>query len=489
MFRAQKKRALERTNFGKEVVREQDYPDRLNMYLIPPLAEITLDQFEEWALDRLRVLSEIETCLFRNRNMKMTEQTVKPLLEKYLPLSPNAVSGRVSKGSQLDDERKKDHYSHFILRLAFCRTDDLRRRFVKAETVLFRIRYTSADITEQHALLTRYNFGWTPVSDDEKRSLKDFLTFSSSESTYATSSNETYFKVPFERVPELIESRKVFLKDGVAYVPASKQLSLILTEFSEKLERALEVTARALPRLDEDDRLLPILAHLSKGFVAPEYIPDNSTTGGLGHGVVRAAQVDSLVPHFPLCMRTLHSALRRDSHLRYFGRQQYGLFLKGIGLSVEEALTFWRTSFSTCTDEKFGKEYRYNIRHNYGLEGNRRNYKPRSCAQILTDAAPGANEHHGCPYRQFSEDNLVAAIQGLGVSDQGVLRGVRDDVRNKQYHVACTRVFEATHKAVGAKSTVGVGVGMETVTHPNLYFDRSMQFAKQVEAVEGESGK
>ncbi|KAK9237296.1 eukaryotic and archaeal DNA primase, large subunit-domain-containing protein [Lipomyces kononenkoae] len=488
MFRTQKKRALERTNFGKEVIREQDYPDRLNMYLIPPLAEITLDEFEEWALDRLRVLSEIETCLFRNRNMKMTEQSVKPLLEKYLPLSPNSVSGRVNKGSQLDTERKKDHYSHFILRLAFCRTEELRRRFVKAETVLFRMRYLSADVAEQHALLARYNFGWTLVPEDEKRSLQEYLNFASSESTYTPSPNESYFTVPFERVPELVESRKVFVKGGVAYVPASQQLSLILTEFSEKLEKALEITARALPRLDEDDRLLPILAHLSKGFVAPEYIPDNSTTAP-GHGVVRASQIDSLVPHFPLCMRTLHTALRRDSHLRYFGRQQYGLFLKGIGLSVEEALGFWRSSFSKCTDEKFNKEYRYNIRHNYGLEGNRRNYKPRSCAQILTDAAPGANEHHGCPYRHFSEDNLVAALQGLGVSDQGVLRGVREDVRNKQYHVACTRVFEATHKAPGVNSPVGVGVGMESVTHPNLYYDRSVQFARQVETVDGENRK
>ncbi|KAK9318266.1 eukaryotic and archaeal DNA primase, large subunit-domain-containing protein [Lipomyces starkeyi] len=489
MFRAQKKRALERTNFGKEVIREQDYPDRLNMYLIPPLAEITLDQFEVWALDRLRVLSELESCLFRNRNMKATEQTVKPLLEQYLPLSPNSVSGRVNKGSQLDSERKKDHYSHFILRLAFCRTEELRRRFVKAETILFRMRYTSADIVEQHALLTRYNFGWTLVPEDEKRSLQDVLNSSSSESTTHTQSfNESYFKVPFERVPELIESRKVFIKGGVAYVPASQQLSLILTEFSEKLERALEITARALPRLDEDDRLLPILGHLSKGFVAPEYIPDSSTTAP-GHGVVRASQIDSLVTHFPVCMRTLHTALRRDCHLRYFGRQQYGLFLKGIGLSVEEALVFWRTSFSKCTDEKFNKEYRYNIRHNYGLEGNRRNYKPRSCAQMLTDAAPGANEYHGCPYRHFSEDNLVAAIQGLGVSDQGVLRGVREDVRNKQYHIACTRVFEATHKAAGVSSPVGVGVGMESVTHPNFYFDRSIQFARQVEAIESESGK
>ena len=49
---------------------------------------------------------------------------------------------------------------------------------------------------------------------------------------------------------------------------------------------------------------------------------------------------------FPPCMRHLHESLRRDHHLRHFGRLQYGLFLKSIGLTLEQALTFWRTEFT-----------------------------------------------------------------------------------------------------------------------------------------------
>jgi DNA primase large subunit len=88
-------------------------------------------------------------------------------------------------------------------------------------------------------------------------------------------------------------------------------------------------------------------------------------------------------------MRNLHRALRREKHLRHYGRLQYGLFLKviavilykislakGIGLDIEEALVFWRSAFSMTSDDKFRKEYQYNIRHSYGLEGGRRNYKP-----------------------------------------------------------------------------------------------------------------
>ncbi|KAK9448347.1 eukaryotic and archaeal DNA primase, large subunit-domain-containing protein [Limtongia smithiae] len=492
MFRAQKRRVVSRSNvnLGAEVGREQNYPQRLNLYLTPPLLEITLDQFEEWAIDRLRVLSEIETCIFSNRTFKQIEASIKPLLDEYLPLAPNS-STKSSK--LLDDERRKDHYSHFILRLAFCRSEELRRRFVKAESILFRLRYTTADVSEQHALLSQHDFGWTQVLEDEKQELHDafiFATDTAAAPSEKSVTGESYFKVPFERVPELIENRRVLLKNGDAYVPSSLQFSLVLSEFSEHLDRALETTARALPRLDEDDRLVPILNQLSRGFIAPEYNPENTSSDFGANGAIRAEQVDALVQHFPLCMRSMHQALRRDNHLKYFGRLQYGLFLKGIGLSVEESLQFWRQSFAATTGEdKFNKEYRYNIRHNYGLEGSRNNYRPQGCQQLLNSSAPGPNDIHGCPYRFFSEDHLSSALGELGIRDRGMLSQIKIDVDNKQYHVACTRVFEATHKMLPhVKMTVGTGVGMESITHPNLYFDRSLRMARESKAAEKVEG-
>lgn len=45
-------------------------------------------------------------------------------------------------------------------------------------------------------------------------------------------------------------------------------------------------------------------------------------------------------------MRHLHDSLRKEHHLRHFGRLQYGLFLKSIGISLDEALEFWRAEFT-----------------------------------------------------------------------------------------------------------------------------------------------
>ena len=44
-------------------------------------------------------------------------------------------------------------------------------------------------------------------------------------------------------------------------------------------------------------------------------------------------------------MRHLHESLREEHHLRHFGRLQYGLFLKSIGITLDQALQFWREEF------------------------------------------------------------------------------------------------------------------------------------------------
>ena len=43
-----------RKQFAEAVYQQQDYPYRLSIYQHPPTAEITLEQFEQWAIDRLR---------------------------------------------------------------------------------------------------------------------------------------------------------------------------------------------------------------------------------------------------------------------------------------------------------------------------------------------------------------------------------------------------------------------------------------------------
>ncbi|KAK7556970.1 eukaryotic and archaeal DNA primase, large subunit-domain-containing protein [Phyllosticta citricarpa] len=456
--------------------RDQEYKHRLNFYTLPPTAEITLEEFEEWAIARLKVLSELEACSFRNRSSEETTSYMKPILEKHLPLQSNS-----SRSTQLDAQRKKDHYSHFILRLAFSATEDLRRRFVRLETALFRLRWHDDDGRERRDFVDSLDMGseWEKVTEEESKSLGDELRAAT---PWGRSKGEEdgWFKVDWEKVPELVEQRKVLLKRGKAYVPVREQSSLVLAEFSRRLEEAMELTARALPRLDEDDRLSPILSHLSTSFTAPE-TTYSSDTALDGLTTPTAASIDALSQHFPLCMQHLHRTLRQNSHLKHFGRLQYTLFLKGIGLNLEECLIFWRRSFKLITDEKFNKEYRYNVRHAYGDVGgdaNRRGrgYTPYSCQKLTTEPLPGPGQTHGCPYRTFAPENLVGLLQQTGINDRQTLNEVRDDVKRQRYHIACNRVFEYKHrneiKKVKDDGTWS-GAQLDTILHPNEWFKRS----------------
>ncbi|KDR84019.1 hypothetical protein GALMADRAFT_56635 [Galerina marginata CBS 339.88] len=453
------------------------YPHRMNFYDDPPLFDITIEEFETCALDRLRILAEIESSAARNRSWEELKAVTSAQCVKYLPLSST-----ISKDRDRDDERRRDHLSHFVLRLAFCRSEDLRRRFVKAESTLFKVRYDEEIREEREAFLGSRNFDWIPVDDVERAKFAKELDAAYQAFKTDSGKQEKYFKVKWTRVPDLVERRKVFLKGGWAYVPSREQSSIVFQEFEVHLEKALEMTARLLPRLDEDTRLLPILNNLSQGFLAgisSEWANASGSANGEG---IKAEQVNDLGKrHFPLCMRTLHETLQRDNHLKHFGRLQYGLFLKVLGLSIEEAVAFWRKSFSRITDDKFNKEYKYNIRHSYGLEGKRANYPAKSCVQILT---PGPSDH-GCPYRTYSSENLQTALlsmysqHGLRVAD---LTEVMATVKAGHYHVACTRVFELTHASSGVAKGQGIGNG-ESVTHPNQYAARSMELLKEKDAM------
>lgn len=341
-----KKRAVnpKRQQFQQATFADQDYAHRCNFYIIPPTSDITLEQFEEWGIARLKVLAELEACQFRNRSPIETEEYMKPIIAKHLPLSSNS-----SKSGEITLERKRDHYSHWTLRLAFSSTQDLRQRFARLEAQLFKLRIKQDDLRERKAFIDSLPMSWETVGEEEKALLIDDLKAATG--SFKDDIETNWFKVEWENVPELVERRQVLLKKGKAYVHVREQMNMVVNEFSRQLESGLELAARFLPRMDEDNRLAPILHHLSQSFVAPDaaYTEASSLSDVT---TVTAASIDAQSKHFPLCMQNLHRELRKNNHLKHYGRLQYTLFLKGIGLSLNECIAFWRKSFKLISDGK-----------------------------------------------------------------------------------------------------------------------------------------
>lgn len=69
------------------------------------------------------VLTALQTAQMRNLPPDQMDKAVGDAIRKYMPMSPNNSSSGISgmTHGQLMDERRKDHVSHFILRLAYSR--------------------------------------------------------------------------------------------------------------------------------------------------------------------------------------------------------------------------------------------------------------------------------------------------------------------------------------------------------------------------------
>nr|XP_019590167.1 PREDICTED: DNA primase large subunit [Rhinolophus sinicus] len=112
------------------------YPHSLQFYLQPPSENISLMEFENLAIDRVKLLKAVENLGVSY--VKGTEQ-----YQNKLEAELRRV--KFSFRENLEDEyepRRRDHISHFIVRLAYCQSEDLRRWFIQQEMDLLRFRFS-----------------------------------------------------------------------------------------------------------------------------------------------------------------------------------------------------------------------------------------------------------------------------------------------------------------------------------------------------------
>ncbi|XP_036236295.1 DNA primase large subunit [Molothrus ater] len=436
--------------------RREQYPHSLQFYLEPPTESISLVEFESFAVDRLRLLKVVENLgvsYVRNSDAYKTklESELRKLKFPYRALAEDDY-----------EARRKDHISHFILRLAYCQSEDLRRWFLQQEMDLFRYRFNELTDTLMQKFLEHVNLSFEAIGEDLKNQLANELSASTPGFTLSKVKEQTFYKVGLADAVDLFRARRVFIKDGFAFVPFKEIDVIVLNNYRTKLSKALALTARSLPSIQSDERLQPLLNHLSHSYVGPDYSVQKNT------GKISLEQIDALsVKSFPLCMRQLHRALRESHHLRHGGRMQYGLFLKGIGLTLEQALEFWKKEFirGKVDADKFDKGYAYSIRHNYGKEGKRTDYTPYSCMKIIMSNPPSQGDYHGCPFRHSDPELLKQKLQSYKIPPSGIAQ-VLELVKGMHYQLACQKYFELTHDV----DDIGF-----SLNHPNQYFTESQK--------------
>ena len=109
---------------------------------------------------------------------------------------------------------------------------------------------------------------------------------------------------------------------------------------------------------------------------------------------------------YPPCMMHLTEKLKQNNHLRHDGRRQLWLFLKGCGMTVQDNKEYFHKYFASKVSGSELKSHMYNIEHAYGLVGHKQQERPKNCRNIITGTAPKKDEHHGCPFGHWRNDDL-----------------------------------------------------------------------------------
>jgi DNA primase large subunit len=447
---------------GPKLPREVDVKpeNHVNLYRESPRVEMTIDDFEVYALKRLKVLRKIEQL-------------------KTMRVSAEQFNGKIAKmvKQELSDP-SVDEASHFILRLSYCQTDDLRRWFLQQETTLFQHRLSHLS-TEQLAKSVKEYAQIKPIPRAEKERLQSHLMQLMNPVEFAKSH---FYAVPFQQALDLVAQRQCYLSQGNAYIPQAKVLSILVAKFRSELSRCLVLMANTNTFRNVEDpeavRIYPLLQNLNSCLVNEEPSGEQGLTGSTG---LTAANVDRMAPHMPLCMRQLQAGLQQDKKLRHWGRLQYGLFLKFAGLSMEDALAFFQRHFTSVTGEQFQKQYAYNIRHMYGKEGKRATYTAYNCSKIIMGNAPSTGDHHGCPYKHFDNQHLEQTLQRLKIGTDGDRRAIMALKKSHQYQLACQKHFEVSHEKANSMEVSVDNVG----NHPNAWFRASVNYAERLAERDG----
>lgn len=484
----------EQRNKANKKKNNNDIDDVANIHFYDniPQYELSIDEFEVYAIKRLKVLKKIEQLQQTTMTTSSSSTTIpsnrnEHIIEEYI------------KNNELDNT-KIDIISHYILRLSYCRTEDLRHWLCKYECELlkFRLQYiifnnnkkVSFDNNNHHNLkkLKEY-IGFEPISNAMKEQYNDQLSALLPGTYSMTSSN--FYMVPFTHVLKLISTRSCFVRNGYAFVHEKDTINIILQKFRTSLSKELAIMGRYQYQTTsstssssggngdpEAVRILPLLHNIDKAIIQrePQYDDDHMNHNHL----LTSSNMNQYIDHMPLCMRNIHRGMMNDGKLKYHSRLQYSLFLKGAGLTMDDCIMFLQRHFRIVSTEAFNKEYSYNIRHIYGKEGKRESKSSYSCLKIIMGlpAPSGQSQHHGCPYQAYDSNHLTQLLTQMKIGNNPLERkdlvNTAKELNSPQ--VACQKHFFIQHPEAKNNSNMNLdNVG----NHPNAWFRASLEYQSQ----------
>ena len=474
----------------------------INMYDEPCLDDMPLSRVCKIAEDRLQILKRIQHFFERRKEDENRDPKFYKSLSNELEV--------ICKKYTLFNSKKDDLVSHWILKTAFS-MDNEDNFFIFYEKILFsaRIFRQATKQVDSEILKPQKEVQTNPHPDEvepevesqeteENRSrlffsmlceyiginpkstkkVEKFNRVKKNEKFEYESKLERYVMIPFRFALKAMEKYDVEMHNGRCQVTAYSSFMIIQDLFEETLKIHRDSVLRSYnSMLRSDHRMLDVIQSIVEYkkkldenieiYYDKKEKFDNLTADSISRYAIR---------YFPLCMLEIHDSLRKNHSLKHWGRLQFGMFLKGVGLEVKETIRLFTTELKRSgTKDKQEKEYIYYVQHMYGLQGKKTDYSAWSCQKIMGKAPPSSNEHYGCPFVYYSEKALVDVLKSKKNLEDGEIQMVLES-KKVDPTLACRKVFELTHPGVEMRKGIG--------KHPNSYFSASYWYNEKNGPVE-----
>lgn len=424
-----------------------DFAD-LDMYNIPPVEYYSYSGLSNVCQQRIDLYKQLERHLEEHRSSEDKKE--------FYPGIANIL--RNSQAKFIND-KMDDLISHWVLKLVFNNVDQ--GIFLINEAFIF--------IGRLYDQANKYAQPRVEGKDDQERlksqkewakkfyfeKLRQYIEGDSDKKSDMT------LRIPFKFAARLIEKYEVELDMGHAIITPDNAFIVIQELFGEILHLHNKNIERIYkPMIKQDSRLEKLIELLREYNKSTEhyYKPEKTVVTSK----IDAHNIDYLSKeYFPLCMSEILEGLKTKHQLKHWGRLQLGLFLKGIGMKLEDNILLFNNHLGKLPDAtKKINEYKYYIEHMYGKRGKKTDYTPWSCQKIADKAIPTNNDVYGCPFKFYSDSHLAKALKMRKLDESQVNEVLA--ARKVNYNIGCRKMFELTHNV----ATVKPGIGK----HPNSYY-------------------
>jgi len=175
----------------------------------------------------------------------------------------------------------------------------------------------------------------------------------------------------------------VHLNQGIATVPCNQWNSVLVDLFRLIYIKSLHKICRSMSALNNNNLQIEYLKEKINGYY-------NSKIA-FWKNIDEQISLEELTLNkilLPPCMLLSLNSLFTNHRLAHDPRYRLTLFLKDIGIPLEQTLMLFKQEYSkcgnlisTCTHswDEHHKQIEYNVRHTYGMLGSKKNYQMTSC--------------------------------------------------------------------------------------------------------------